>query len=136
MTGTLFMNAGCCTRIYCNGNTNMWICNEVSLIHCFITDALLIVPIKNTPNLLVLPVDIAAAAQVIVDHCTNTGGSPFDFFTTGGQVFDGDGFNVIISWGSCNDISGGNDWTKRDESKQIARRDPGEFARHDLVSKR
>ena len=54
------------------------------------------------------------------------------------KVFDGDGFNAIISYGDCNDIQGGNDWAKksRDENKQLARRDPGELARRDMVSKR
>jgi hypothetical protein len=99
MSGTLFINAGCCTRIYCNGNTNMWVCNEVSSIRYFNTEAVLTLSLKNTPNLLVLPADIGVAAQSIVDHCSSNNGSPFDPWNTGGQAFDDDGFNVVISWG-------------------------------------
>jgi hypothetical protein len=100
----------------------------------FITEAVLTSSLKDTPNLLVLPVDIAAAGQAIIDGCST--GNLFPL--TGGQAFDADGFNVIISSGDCNDIQGGNDWTKRshDESKQLADRDPGELARRDMVSKR
>jgi hypothetical protein len=134
MTGVLCINAGCCTRVYCNSNTNIWVCNQVSSIRYFITDAVLTVSLKDTPSLQVLPIDIAAAGQAIIDDCTTGGLFPL----TGGQVFDGDGFNAIISYGDCNDIQGGNDWAKksRDENKQLARRDPGKLARRDMVSKR
>jgi hypothetical protein len=132
MIGTLVLNAGCCTRIYCNDWDTAWVCNEVSSIRYFFTEEVLILSPKNSPNLGILPVDITAGLQALVNDCTSClngdkGGLCLKF--TGGQVFDGDGFNVIISSGDCNDIAGGND--KRDESKQLARRAPGELARHD-----